>query len=345
MSESKSMILGVAGPELTPEEEAFFRAERPWGFILFGRNVVSSDQLRRLTDALRSCLADPGIPILIDQEGGRVQRLRPPLAPNYPPAIRIGELFDRDEAAGRRAAWLLGRLHALDLAAHGINVDCVPVLDVPAEGSHEVIGQRAYHRDPETVALLASDTAEGLMAGGLLPVMKHMPGHGRANADTHFDLPVVDTPLDELARIDFLPFRRLNTLPMGMSAHVVFSAIDRSAPATQSAQVIEQVIRGAIGFDGLLMTDDLSMNALKGDLGERAAAALSAGCDVALHCNGKMDEMELVARAAGALNGEPLVRAEKARASFQPARPCDGEALRQEFDHLISAGTGAVAVA
>lgn len=344
MRESKSMILGLAGPDLTPEEAAFFQAERPWGFILFGRNVVSSEQLRRLTDALRTCLDDQAVPILIDQEGGRVQRLRPPLAPNYPPAIRIGDLFDRDDMAGRRAAWLLGRLHALDLADHGINVDCVPVLDVPAAGSHEVIGQRAYHRDPETVALLASETVDGLMAGGLLPVMKHMPGHGRANADTHFDLPVVDTPLDTLEAVDFLPFRRMSKLPMGMSAHVVFSAIDPSAPATQSSRVIDQVIRGAIGFDGLLMTDDLSMNALKGDLGERAVAALSAGCDIALHCNGKMDEMELVAHAAGTLEGKPLARAEQARSAFQSAQTCDPQDLRHEFADLMSAVSETVAV-
>jgi beta-N-acetylhexosaminidase len=337
MSESKSMILGVAGPELTPEETAFFQAERPWGFILFGRNVVSTEQLCRLTDALRACLDDPAIPILIDQEGGRVQRLRPPLAPNYPPAIRIGELFDRDEKAGRRAAWLLGRLHALDLLRHGINVDCVPVLDVPAEGSHEVIGQRAYHREPETVALLASETVDGLMAGGLLPVMKHMPGHGRANADTHFDLPVVDTQLATLEAVDFLPFRRLNTLPMGMSAHVVFSAIDASAPATQSRTVIDELIRGAIGFEGLLMTDDLSMNALKGDLGQRAATALQAGCDIALHCNGRMDEMKLVAHAAHPLGGPAAERARRARAAFAPVQPDDEQAIRQEFEDLMSA--------
>lgn len=335
MSESKSMILGLAGPDLTGGEEAFFRAERPWGFILFGRNVVSSDQLRRLTDSLRKVLDDEDVPILIDQEGGRVQRLRPPLAPHYPPAIRVGQLFDGDETAGRRAAWLLGRLHALDLSDHGINVDCVPVLDVPAEGAHEVIGQRAYHRDPEIVALLAAETVEGLMAGGVLPVMKHMPGHGRANADTHFDLPVVDTPLDTLAEVDFLPFRRLNTLPMGMSAHVVFSAIDATAPATQSFKVIVEIIRGLIGFDGLLMTDDLSMNALKGDLGERAAAALAAGCDIALHCNGDIDEMKLVAHAAVALEGKALERAENARSAFRPARPCDAAALRQEFEDLV----------
>jgi beta-N-acetylhexosaminidase len=250
MSESKRMILGASGLSLTQDEIAFYRDERPWGFILFARNVGEVAQLRDLATAMRDSVGRPDAPVFIDQEGGRVQRLRPPLAPNYPPAAALGELYRRDREAGLRAAWLMSRLHAFDLVRCGVDTDCLPVLDVPVEGAHDVIGQRAYARDPEIVAALGRAAADGLFAGGVLPVMKHIPGHGRAGADTHFELPTVNASLEDLREHDFAPFRALRDLPMAMTAHVVYSAIDPANPATHSARVIEEIIRGEIGFDG-----------------------------------------------------------------------------------------------
>jgi beta-N-acetylhexosaminidase len=331
MSESKRMILGAAGLALTPGEIAFYRDERPWGFILFARNVGEAAQLLDLTAAMRDCVGRPDAPVFIDQEGGRVQRLRPPLAPNYPPAAALGELYRRDCGAGLRAAWLMSRLHAFDLARCGVDADCLPVLDVPVEGAHDVIGKRAYGRDPETVAALGRAAAEGLLAGGVLPVMKHVPGHGRAGADTHFELPTVTAPLEELREHDFAPFRALHDLPMAMTAHVVYAAIDPANPATHSAKVIGEVIRGVIGFDGLLMSDDVSMKALSGDFATKAAAILAAGCDLVLHCNGVMEEMRAVAGAAGPLAGKPLARAERALAARRRPDATAEAAARAEF--------------
>src|SRR5690606_30396961 len=234
MNECKAVILGAAGPVLTPEEESFFREHKPWGFILFARNIVDADQVRALVDCMRACTDRPDAPVFVDQEGGRVQRLRPPLAPNYPPAAALGRLFAMDQRKGLRAAWLMSRLHAFDLQKLGITADCMPVLDVPVPGSHDVIGDRAYAHDAETVAKLGRAAADGLLAGGVLPVMKHVPGHGRAFADSHKELPRVDVSADELRGQDFLPFRALNDLPMAMTAHVVYSALDPDSPATTS---------------------------------------------------------------------------------------------------------------
>jgi beta-N-acetylhexosaminidase len=331
MSESKRMVLGAAGLSLTPDEIAFYRDERPWGFILFARNVGEAAQLRDLAAAMRDCVGRPDAPVLIDQEGGRVQRLRAPLAPDYPPAAALGELYRRDREAGLRAAWLMSRLHAFDLARCGIDVDCLPVLDVPVEGAHDVIGRRAYARDPEAVAALGRAAAAGLLAGGVLPVMKHVPGHGRAGADTHFELPTVTASLRELREHDFAPFRALRDLPMAMTAHVVYAAIDPKNPATHSAKVIEEIVRGEIGFDGLLMSDDVSMKALSGDFAAKAAAILAAGCDLVLHCNGVMEEMRAVASAAGRLFGRPLERAERALAARQKPDATAEAGVRAEF--------------
>jgi beta-N-acetylhexosaminidase len=331
MSESKRMILGAAGLSLTSDEIAFYRDERPWGFILFARNVGEAAQLRDLTAAMRDCIGRPDAPVFIDQEGGRVQRLRPPLAPNYPPAATLGELYKRDREAGLRAAWLMSRLHAFDLMRCGVNADCLPVLDVPADGAHDVIGQRAYARDPETVAALGRAAADGLFAGGVLPVMKHIPGHGRAGADTHFELPTVHASLEELRKHDFAPFRALRDLPMAMTAHVVYSAVDPENPATHSARVIEEIVRGEVGFDGLLMSDDVSMKALSGDFATKAAAILAAGCDLVLHCNGVMEEMRAVAGATGPLSGKPLERADKALAARRRPDATAEAAARGEF--------------
>lgn len=331
MTESKTLILGCEGHSLTREEIRFYRGECPWGFILFSRNISEPEQIRDLVASMRDCVGREDAPVFIDQEGGRVQRLRPPLAPNYPPAASVGEIYRRDREAGLRAAWLHGRMHAFDLARYGISADCLPVLDVPVEGASDVIGQRAYGRDPETVAALGRASAEGLMAGGLLPVMKHVPGHGRASADTHFELPTVRETLDELRRHDFAPFRALNDLPAAMTAHVVFSAIDPKGPATTSGKVVEDIIRGEIGFDGLLISDDISMKALSGDFGARTAAILAAGVDMVLHCNGVMEEMAAAAAKAKALEGAALKRAERALAVIGAGSEEPEEELRAEF--------------
>jgi len=335
MSESKALIVGVAGKTLSDDERRFFRDERPWGFILFARNIEAPEQIRDIVAAMRDSVGRPEAPVFIDQEGGRVQRLRPPLAPNYPPAARFGELYRRDRAAGLRAAWLKSRLHAFDLLQYGITADCLPVLDVPVEGAHDVIGDRAYGRDPDSVAALGRAVAEGLLSGGVLPVVKHIPGHGRAGADSHHDLPVVDTPLDELRRHDFAPFRALRDMPMAMTAHVVYTALDTERPATTSPRIVGEIIRGEIGFDGLLMSDDVSMQALSGDFATRTDAIVAAGCDVVLHCNGRMEEMRAVADRTPPLSGKAAHRAEKALALLGRRDAVEEGAARKEFAQLM----------
>lgn len=326
-------ILGCAGPTLTPEEKAFFRRVKPWGFILFKRNVETPDQVRGLVQALRETVGRADAPVLIDQEGGRVQRLGPPHWPLYPPGRAFGELAGNDPLLRREITRLGARLMAHDLAALGINVDCVPVLDVPDPAGHEIIGDRAYGRTPQEVALLGRAAAEGLIAGGVLPVIKHIPGHGRAMADSHLELPVVEAALDDLDGRDFAPFRVLSDMPMAMTAHVIYTAVDRKRPATTSKKVLKQVIRGAIGFDGLVMSDDLSMKALSGGFAERAAASRAAGCDVVLHCNGVMAEMKPVVEGAGALKGRAAARAAAALARLARAvEPFDAAEARARFD-------------
>jgi beta-N-acetylhexosaminidase len=325
---SRAFIAGCSGPTLTAGETAFFREAAPWGFILFRRNVEDPDQVRALCQSLRGAVGRADAPILIDQEGGRVQRLGPPHWPKYPPGNAYGRV--PDPIARRELTRLGARLIAHDLRAVGIDVDCVPVLDVPVEGAHDVIGDRAYGRDPASVAVLGRAAAEGLLAGCVLPVIKHIPGHGRAFADSHLALPVVETPRAELEAHDFAPFRALADMPIAMTAHVVYTALDPERPATTSPAVIGEVIRGAIGYDGLVMSDDLSMKALQGSFRERAEAAFGAGCDMALHCNGAMDEMEAVAGAAPALDGEAFRRAEAALARIrhepEPLDPVDARA-------------------
>ena len=307
-------ILGCQGLTLTKAEIAFFREVRPWGFILFRRNIDTPEQVRALTAALRETVDDPRAPILIDQEGGRVQRLGPPHWPKYPPGRAYGDLPANDPLVRREITRLGARLMAHDLLELGINVDCLPVLDVPSPDGHEIIGDRAYGQDVETVAALGRAAAEGLIAGGVLPVIKHIPGHGRAMADSHMELPVVGASYEDLDARDFAPFRVLSDMPMAMTAHVVYTAIDAKRPSTTSKTVIRDVTRGAIGFDGLLMTDDLSMKALKGGFKARAKAALAAGCDVVLHCNGDMDEMQAVVEGCRKLKGHARRRAEAAMA-------------------------------
>uniref|UniRef100_Q11HC1 beta-N-acetylhexosaminidase n=2 Tax=Phyllobacteriaceae TaxID=69277 RepID=Q11HC1_CHESB len=337
MSESKAMIFGAAGTRLTPEEKAFYRDERPWGFILFARNVAEASQLRDLVAEMRECVARADAPVFIDQEGGRVQRIRPPLAPNYPDAAALGALYAADRKAGLRATWLMSRLHAFDLASHGISADCLPVLDVPVPGAHDVIGNRAYGQDPETVAVLGRAAADGLLAGGILPVMKHVPGHGRAGVDSHLSLPRVDASLAELRARDFLPFKALADLPVAMTAHVVYEAVDPENPSTTSSRVICDIIRGEIGFSGLLMSDDVSMKALSGDFSGRAKAILAAGCDLVLHCNGVMEEMRAVAQSVPELRGKSAERAAKALGCLAAPDEMEEAAARAEFNSYFEA--------
>jgi beta-N-acetylhexosaminidase len=303
--------------------------------ILFKRNVASQEQLLILTQSFRDCVGRENAPVLIDQEGGRVQRLGPPHWPAYPAAAAYLGLESGVGAV--EAATLGARLIAADLRQAGITVDCAPVLDVPAPGSHQVIGNRAFGTDPDTVAQLGRAFAEGLLAGGVLPVIKHMPGHGRAGVDSHLHLPVVTATRADLESVDFPPFRALADLPMGMTAHVVFTSLDPDHPATASRIVIQTVIRELIGFSGLLLSDDLSMEALKGTLGERARAAVDAGCDIILHCNGKLDEAQAVAAMARPLEGESERRAERALAHITSILPGADEGLRERFKVLTSA--------
>ncbi len=306
----KAFISGCRGLALDPDERAFLRAQDPWGLILFKRNVELREQLKALTEDFRSLVGRVDAPVLIDQEGGRVQRMGPPHWQTYPAAARFANELPTERALS--AARLVARLIAFDLREVGISVDCAPVLDVADDRTHAVIGSRAYAKDPATVASFGRAVMEGLIAGGVLPVVKHIPGHGRARADSHLELPVVEASHDELSQRDFAPFRALAAAPAAMSAHIVYSALDPEAPATLSARVVTKIIRGEIGFSGLLISDDLSMKALKGDFFARARGVFDAGLDIALHCNGDLAECEPVAEASPTLAGPSLERAEAA---------------------------------
>lgn len=356
------MITGIAGTELTPEEIEFFEANRPWGFILFSRNIISEEQLSLLTSQLREVTGRDETLIFIDQEGGRVQRLRPPLAPDYPSAAQIGAIYAQDKDKGMRAAWLLGRLHGFDLTRMGINANCMPVLDVPIAGSHQVIGDRAYSSDPAIVSVLGNLTAEGLMAGGVLPVIKHMPGHGRALADSHLNLPKVDATLRELNERDFVPFRALSDLPAAMTAHIIYNQLDPHLPATLSPTIMQCIIREMLGYQGLVMSDDISMRALWDEslwkdrtdkhqsaddkamnetstvrhLAALSAGIIAAGCDIVLHCSGILEETVAVSNAIPYLEGQSLRRAELAEVFAGKPDLSDEQELRDEFRNLFS---------
>jgi beta-N-acetylhexosaminidase len=321
---------------LTPEEQRFFSDLQPLGFILFRRNIETPAQVKALVTSLKSLVAHDAL-ILIDQEGGRVRRLRPPHWPDYPPASRFAEVTN-DPSEEREMVRLGARLMAHDLSELGINVDCAPVLDVPQPGAHDIIGDRAYGLTPQAVAVMGRACAEGLLAGGVLPVIKHIPGHGRAGADSHTDLPRVDTKLDELLKVDFYPFQVNADMPIAMSAHVLYRAIDKRNPATTSNKCLK-IVRDVIGFDGLLICDDLSMNALSGTLEKRAKASLRAGCDVLLHCNGQMDQMTQVAQVTPKLKGEALRRAKAAiRRIVKMPEPLDVAEARARFDVVMARG-------
>lgn len=322
-------IFGCAGPRLLPEERALFRDADPFGFILFARNVEDPVQLRRLTADLREAVGREA-PVLVDQEGGRVQRLRAPHWREWTPPLDAVDGAGSLEAA-ERVMRLRASVIAAELADVGIDADCIPTLDVVRPETHPFLMNRCYGRDPVTVARIGRAVAEGLMAGGVLPVMKHMPGHGLSHVDTHHDLPTVDVSVEELTAVDFAPFRALRDLPMAMTAHLVFAALDGERPATQSPRMI-RVIREEIGFQGLLMSDDLNMQALSGTLAERTARTIAAGVDVALHCKGDMAEMVAVAGAAGRMGPASLARAEAAVAARRPAR-LDLKAALAELAH------------
>jgi beta-N-acetylhexosaminidase len=329
-----AFITGLAGTELSEEERAFLRDAQPWGFILFKRNVTNAEQVRRLIGDVRATLGRSA-PALIDQEGGRVQRLGPPDWAAYPPGAAYGALYDRDQDTGLAAARLGACLIAADLTALGIDVDCLPIADVPGAGADPVVGDRAYGTEPAKVAAIAGAIAAGLGEGGVLPVLKHIPGHGRATADSHAKLPVVNTNRATLEATDFAAFRPLAMLPLAMTAHVVFTAIDPVAPATISATIVQGVIRDSIGFEGLLMTDDISMGALSGSIAERTRAAIAAGCDVVLHCDGEMAQMRAVAAEAPVLAGEARRRADAALAAKRPPAPIDLAASRAAFLRMM----------
>jgi beta-N-acetylhexosaminidase len=311
----KAFICGCAGVVLSEADVAFIKAHQPWGLILFKRNVGNPEQVIRLTEQFRRTVGRSEAPVLIDQEGGRVQRLAPPHWPAYPSAASFDATVKGRDAAVA-AARLTARLIAHDLRELGVTIDCAPVLDLSREGAHSVVGSRAYSNDPARVAEFGRAVAEGLLAGGVAPVIKHMPGHGRATVDSHLELPIVEASAAELAAEDFAPFEALRGLPIAMTAHVVYRAIDPERPATTSRKVVETVIRGAIGFDGLLLSDDLSMKALGGSFEARARETLAAGVDIALHCNGDLAEAEAVAKVAPPLSGKAQRRAEAALAQI-----------------------------
>ena len=340
---SAACILGCAGPQLLREEAAFFRAVKPWGFILFARNIVGADQTRRLVADLRAAADDEDVQVFVDQEGGLVQRLRPPLARLRRPAALFGQLYAHAPDTAREAVWLNHRLLAHELSALGLDADCAPCVDLLHPGAHGVIGERAFGDHPEVVSVLGRAAMDGLMAGGVAPVVKHIPGHGRARVDSHVALPRVGTSLAELEGTDFQPFRALADAPMAMTAHVVYADVDPEHCATISHRVIETVIRGHIGFDGLLMSDDLSMKALGGDLVERTRRSLQAGCDVVLHGNGAlvgepvrdlMAELKVIAEHCGELTGRAAERAEAARAPSRRSQPFDPEAAEARLADL-----------
>lgn len=329
-------ILGLSGLSLTKDERALFRAADPAGFILFARNVADKAQLRALTDSLRDLAGRDDLAVLIDQEGGRVARLRPPIWPEFPAQSRFAALYEVAPISAIEAARANAEALALILAEMGVNVDCLPMLDVPQPGADAIIGDRALGGEPMRVAALGRAVLDGLEAGGVCGVIKHIPGHGRAGADSHMTLPMVDASAAEL-EIDLAPFRALSGAPMAMTAHVLYRAWDAGHPATISPRIIAEVIRGAIGFDGLLMSDDLAMEALTGTPAERARAAIGAGCDLALHCSGVFADNQEVAGAAGEMSEEALERLERALARIAGKASMQGyQALAAKRDALLA---------
>ncbi len=331
-----AFITGLAGPTLLEAERSFLASTRPAGVILFARNCVAHEQIKRLIDDALNAIGSADTLVLIDQEGGRVQRLRPPLGRALPPAAAFGALYTSDPAEAGRLAFLVSRQNAEDLRALGINTNCAPVLDVPVPGAHDVIGNRAYGATVQQVVALGAEAAAGLTAGGVLPVIKHIPGHGRAGADSHHDLPVVDTPRATLETTDFAAFHALSHLPAAMTAHVLFTDLDGEHPASTSPSITRDIIRGAIGFGGLLMSDDVSMKALGGPLRDRTRAVLAAGSDLVLHCNGIMSEMEDVAAESPVISGCSRTRLATALAVLQHHEPFEPQLAEAAISRALS---------
>ena len=326
-------IFGISGPALTADERAFFRDVDPAGYILFGRNIVDPGQLSALTFELRSIAGRDGLPILIDQEGGRVARLGPPHWPAFPPAGAFDRLYRVAPMSAIEAARAGGEAMAIQLRAAGINVNCAPMLDVRDREAHDIVGDRAFGEEPMQVAALGRAMLEGMKAGGVAAVVKHMPGHGRVRVDSHEVLPVVDASRDELER-DFAPFRALRDAPFGMTAHIVYTALDPERLATLSPTVIGEAVRGAIGFEGLLLSDDICMGALQGGFRERSAGARAAGCDIVLHCSGELGEMQEVVAGAGTVDPARLDQAMAEVAG--PSSAGDWERLAAKRDSLLA---------
>ncbi|TFI57953.1 beta-N-acetylhexosaminidase [Sphingomonas parva] len=320
-------IYGFEGERLTEDERSFFRDVDPASYILFRRNIADREQLRALTDDLRTIHGRDELPILIDQEGGRVARMRPPIWPAFPPGQAFADLYAKAPMSAIEAARANAQAIAVMLREVGVNVDALPLLDVRREGAHDIIGDRALGSEPMQVAALGRAVIEGLRAGGVVGIVKHMPGHGRSMSDSHVELPVVPASETELED-DLAPFRTLADAPMGMTAHVVYTAWDRERPGSLSPVVIGEIIRGRIGFDGLLMSDDLCMHALTGGFDERARGVLAAGCDLALHCSGDMAEMVQMASALGEIDERSRARLERAMATIR------GDADTASYDEL-----------
>ena len=335
---ARAVIVGCGGPVLGDAERRFFRDADPLGFILFARNCTDPNQVRSLVAELRDCVGRADAPVLIDQEGGRVARLAPPHWRAAPPARRFAEIAELGRDRAVEAARLNAHLVAAELFQLGITVNCAPVLDVVQPDAHPIIGDRAFGARPEMAALLGWAVCEGLLDGGVMPVIKHIPGHGRATADSHEALPVVEAPRAELEAVDFAPFKALNHMPWAMTAHVVYPAIDPDRPATTSAPVIAEAIRGAIGFDGVLVSDDIGMKALEGDFGARAEAALAAGCDLVLHCSGELAEMEKVVAAAGLLSDAALARLARGAGKWRAPLALNRANALARLDGLLDGG-------
>ncbi len=336
---TSALIFGMSGLALTDAERTFFREADPWGYIVFSRNIADKAQLLRLTDELREVSGRADVPILIDQEGGRVARLKGPVWRHPPPAAAFAEIYARDVETALEAAFLNSRLIATELREVGINVSCSPCLDLLHDEGHGIIGDRALGRETNQIAELGRAVAEGLLDGAVLPVIKHIPGHGRARADSHLELPVLETEHEELSRTDFVPFRSLADMPMAMTAHVVYAALDPERCATLSSRVVHHIVRGEIGFDGLLMSDDVGMNALTGGFDERTHRSLVAGCDVVLHCSGDLAEMRECLAGARKLDGDAARRAAAALDRIAPPSDFDAGKGAARLAHLLSGGT------
>jgi beta-N-acetylhexosaminidase len=306
---NKAAIFGLEGKEISAEERIFFEKTLPLGFILFARNIDNPAQVKKLVADLKA-IAGFECPILIDQEGGRVARLKPPHWRASPPMGRFAKIALNNLEKAEEGVYLNARLIGRELYDLGINIDCAPVCDILFKDAHDIVGDRSFGADIDIVSSLARKTAEGLLDSGVLPIIKHIPGHGRAKADSHAELPLVDAPIAELAATDFKVFQNLKDMPWAMTAHILYTAIDKNQPATLSKKAIE-IIRSDIGFEGVLVSDDLSMEALKGSFSDRTRSAIEAGCDVVLHCNGKMHEMVEIADNVDVLSEEALVRVQK----------------------------------